>query len=56
MSENQVIWHPYPQEKPINSGSYLVSVIDEGKMNTLVTLWISQLNMFFAETDMMVTA
>ena len=28
MSENKVIWHPYPQEKPIKSGQYLVTVED----------------------------
>lgn len=26
MSENKVIWHPYPEEKPPKKGYYLVSI------------------------------
>lgn len=26
MSENKVIWHPYPQEKPKKNDSYLITL------------------------------
>ena len=26
MSENEVKWHPYPEEKPLQSGDFLVTV------------------------------
>lgn len=26
MSENKVIWHPYPQEKPKKNDSYLITI------------------------------
>ena len=30
MSENKVIWHPYPQEKP-KEGMYFVTIDDDGR-------------------------
>ena len=32
MSENKVIWHPYPQEKPKEEGDYLLTLMIDGHL------------------------
>lgn len=39
MSENQVIWHPYPKERPIEDDDYLITV--KGKHIKKVMKWNS---------------
>ena len=56
MIKDNIKWHPYPQEKPRYGGDYSVYLIDKGKIYESVSVWIPQLNMFFAEADTVVVA
>lgn len=56
MIKDNIKWHPYPREKPRYEGDYSVYLIDEGEIYESVSLWIPQLNMFFAEADTIVVA
>lgn len=56
MAKSSTKWYPYPQEKPHYEGDYSVYLIDEGEIYESVSLWIPQLDKFFAETDMIVVA
>lgn len=53
---SSIKWHQYPEEKPRYEGDYSVYLIDEGEIYESVSLWIPQLDRFFAETDMIVVA
>ena len=56
MIKDNIKWYPYPREKPRYEGDYSVYLIDEGEIYESVSLWIPQLNMFFAEADTIVVA
>ena len=56
MIKDNIKWHPYPQEKPGYGGDYSVYLIDKGEIYKSVSVWIPQLNMFFAEADAVVVA
>ncbi len=49
MAKSSTKWYPYPQEKPHYEGDYSVYLIDEGEIYESVSLWIPQLDRFFAE-------
>lgn len=53
---SNIKWHPYPEEKPRYEGDYSVYLIDEGEIYESVSLWIPQLDRFFAEADTIVVA
>lgn len=46
MSENNVKWHPYPQEKPKEDNEYLVSVNMWNKSFTSTSSWITSKDVF----------
>ena len=54
MIKDNIKWCPYPQEKPRYGGDYSVYLIDEGEIYESVSLWIPQLDRFFAEADTIV--
>ena len=56
MIKDNIKWCPYPQEKPRYGGDYSVYLIDKGEIYKSVSVWIPQLNMFFAEADTVVVA
>ena len=47
MSENNVKWHPYPQERPIEDNDYLITV--KYRRTRKVTTWDSVNGYFYIE-------
>lgn len=55
MSENKVIWHPYPQEKPKKQNQYLISIKDN-KKRSFTSFWESPICTSLEWDNYMVTA
>ncbi len=47
MSENNVVWHPYPQEKPKKDSLYIVSVKIRDKTLTSALKWLKRRKFIF---------
>lgn len=41
MSEAKIVWHPYPKEKPKQTGAYLITVIPKGSKRVVAIGWYS---------------
>ena len=46
MSENKIVWHKYPQEKPKKDDEYLVSLKMWNKSFTSTSSWITSNDVF----------
>ena len=46
MSENKIVWHKYPQEKPKKDDEYLVPVKVGDEIFTSSTRWIDSIGIF----------
>lgn len=47
MSENKIIWHKYPQEKPQKDGLYIVSVKIGDRILTSALKWLKRRKFIF---------
>lgn len=54
MSENKVKWHPYPQEKPNEKDTYIVTLKFGKDLLTSITDWIPEQNTFWDFGDSVV--